>query len=66
MECKENYQLLKKKLQSELLEALETGGEWSDEVIMGEIYFSCNVLSIRIVIVDALFSFGVITNSLRM
>ena len=29
MERKENYQLLKKKLQSELLEALETGGELS-------------------------------------
>lgn len=37
MECKENYQLLKKKLQSELLETLETGGEWSDEEIMGQI-----------------------------
>ena len=37
MERKENYQLLKKKLQSELLEALETGGEWSDEEIMGQI-----------------------------
>ena len=37
MEHKENYQSLKKKLQSELLEALETGGEWSDEEIMGQI-----------------------------
>ncbi len=37
MESKESYQLLKKKLQSELLKVLETGGEWSDEDILGEI-----------------------------
>ena len=37
MENKENYQLLKKQLQKELLEALESGGEWSDEDIMGQI-----------------------------
>ena len=37
MENKENYQLLKKRLQKELLEALESGGEWSDEDIMGQI-----------------------------
>lgn len=34
---KKNYQLLKKQLQKELLEALESGGEWSDEDIMGQI-----------------------------
>lgn len=37
MESKENYQLLKRKLQSELMRILETGGEWSDEAILGEI-----------------------------
>lgn len=37
MESRESYQLLKKKLQSELLKVLETGGEWSDEDILGEI-----------------------------
>ena len=37
MENKENYQLLKRKLQSELLQILETGGEWTDEDILGQI-----------------------------
>ena len=37
MEQKDNYQLLKKKLQKELLEILELGSEWSDDEIMDQI-----------------------------
>ena len=37
MEQKDNYQLLKKKLQKELLEILELGNEWSDDEIMDQI-----------------------------
>ena len=37
MESKENYQLLKKKLQRKLLDVLEAGGDWSDEDILGQI-----------------------------
>lgn len=37
MEGKDNYQLLKKQLQKELLMILELGGEWSDEEIMDQI-----------------------------
>ena len=37
MEGKDTYQLLKKKLQMELLKILELGGEWSDEEIMDQI-----------------------------
>ena len=37
MEQKDNYQVLKKKLQKELLEILELGNEWSDDEIMDQI-----------------------------
>ena len=37
MDGKDTYQLLKKKLQNELLKILEMGGEWSDEAIMDQI-----------------------------
>ena len=37
MEQKDNYQVLKKKLQKELLEILELGSEWSDDEIMDQI-----------------------------
>ena len=37
MEGKDTYQILKKKLQKDLLNILELGGEWSDEEIMDQI-----------------------------
>ena len=37
MNVKDNYQLLKKTLQNELMKILEMGGEWSDEEIMNQI-----------------------------
>ena len=37
MEGKDTYQLLKKRLQAELLKILQLGGEWSDEEIMDQI-----------------------------
>ena len=37
MNVKDNYQLLKKTLQNELMKTLEMGGEWSDEEIMNQI-----------------------------
>lgn len=37
MEGKDTYQMLKKKLQNDLLKILELGGEWSDEDIMEQI-----------------------------
>ena len=37
MEGKDTYQILKKKLQEDLLKILELGEEWSDEEIMSQI-----------------------------
>ena len=37
MNVKDNYQLLKKTLQNELMKILEMGGEWSDDEIMRQI-----------------------------
>ena len=37
MDSKDTYQILKKKLQDDLLKILEFGGEWSDEEIMNQI-----------------------------
>ena len=37
MNVKDNYQLLKRTLQNELMKILEMGGEWSDEEIMNQI-----------------------------
>ena len=37
MEGKDTYQILKKKLQEDLLKILELGDDWSDEEIMNQI-----------------------------
>ena len=37
MDGKDTYQILKRKLQNDLLKILELGGEWSDEEIMNQI-----------------------------